>query len=88
MAEDLGMFARASRPMTALLAERARRGERRSCCSGRTDGTPPRGAHLEDSPDVVEEGDEHPSKRAGDGLEVARDLLKLAVDVRERVGER
>jgi hypothetical protein len=46
------------------------------------------GAHLEDSPDRVEEGDEHPSKLAGDRLELARDLRKLAVDVRERVGER
>ena len=52
-------------------------------------GAPPgRGAPLEDSPDVVEEGDEHPSKLAGDGQEVARDLLKRAVDVRERAFER
>jgi len=30
-----------------------------------------------DSPDVLEEGDEHPSKLAGDGEEFARDLRKL-----------
>jgi hypothetical protein len=47
-----------------------------------------RGAHLEDFPDVVEEGDEHPSKLTGDRQEVAKDLRQLAVDVRERVGER
>ena len=47
-----------------------------------------RGAHVEDSPDVVEEGGEHPSKLLGDGQEIARDLMKLAVDVRERLGER
>jgi hypothetical protein len=41
-----------------------------------------------DSPDVLEEGDEHPSKLAGDGEEFARDLRKLAVDAREWVGER
>jgi hypothetical protein len=41
-----------------------------------------------DSPDVVEEGHEHPSKLAGDGPEFARDPRKLAVDVREWVGER
>jgi hypothetical protein len=45
-------------------------------------------AHLEDFPEVVEEEDEHPSKLAGDGQEVAKDLRKLGVDVRERVGER
>ncbi len=56
----------------------------------RVDGGGPlgRGAHLEDSPDVVEEGGEHPSRPLGDGQEVARDLLKLGVDVHERVGER
>jgi hypothetical protein len=40
------------------------------------------------SPDVVEEGDEHPLKLACDGTEVAKDRRKLAVDARERVGER
>jgi hypothetical protein len=47
-----------------------------------------RGAHLEDSPDVVEERDEHPPKLAGDGPEVTWDLRKLAVGAREWVGER
>ena len=41
-----------------------------------------------DSPGVVEERDEHPSKLAGDGQEFARDPRKQAVDTRERVGER
>jgi hypothetical protein len=56
----------------------------------RVDGEAPlgRGAHLEDSPDVVEEGDEHPSELAGDGQVVEADLRKLAVHVRDGVGER
>jgi hypothetical protein len=55
---------------------------------GRRRGALGSGAHLEDFPDVVEEGDEHPSKLAGDGQEVAKDLRKLAEGVRERVFER
>jgi hypothetical protein len=56
----------------------------------RVDGEAPLGrrAHLEDSPDVVEDRDEHLPELAGDEQEVAGDLRKLAVDVRDGVGER
>ncbi len=47
-----------------------------------------RRAHVEESPDFVEEEDNHPSTLAGDGQELAGDLRKLAVDVRERAGDR
>jgi hypothetical protein len=47
-----------------------------------------RGADPEEVPYVVEERDEHPSKLAGDGQEVAKDLRKLAEGVRERAFER
>jgi hypothetical protein len=54
------------------------------------DGEAPLGrrAHLEDSLGVVEDGDEHLPELAGDRQEIGGDLRKLAVDVRERKGER